>query len=65
MDEAENAAPERKEADEPLPVDILAHFPEPMRVWHLARMVAKGRLSFEEALERLRRASAPRPEPPN
>ncbi len=65
MDEAENAQPERNGEDEPLPVDVLAHFPEPMRVWHLARMVAKERLSFEEALERLRRASMPRPEPPS
>ena len=65
MSEAENVPPERGGADEPLPADILAHFPEPMRVWHLARMVATGRLSFEEALERLKTASGTRPEPPS
>ena len=72
-DEQENAAPRRSggsaseegatNADEPLPEEILARLPEPMRVWHLARMVVSGRLTHEEAVARLRRASGQLPAP--
>ena len=50
-------------ADEPLPEEILARLPEPMRVWHVARQIAHGRLSFEEGLALLKRASGSLPAP--
>ncbi len=49
-----NESPEQNPEDEPLPVDVLAHFPESMAFLHLARMVHAGKLPPEEAVERLR-----------